>query len=101
MALQPFVRPWPLLQFRKIFFIQTVGLLGRGISLSQGRYLYPEEHKDRINRHTDIRFEPTISAFERAKTAHVLDRAATVIGNFTSKQIYTYPPFISPTYEAG
>jgi uncharacterized protein YccT (UPF0319 family) len=26
-----------------------------------------------------VRFERTISAFERAKTAHVLDRAATVI----------------------
>jgi hypothetical protein len=27
-------------------------------------------------------FEPTISAFERAKTVHALDRAATVIGFF-------------------
>jgi hypothetical protein len=27
-----------------------------------------------------VGFEPTISAFERAKTVHVLDRAATVIG---------------------
>jgi hypothetical protein len=27
-----------------------------------------------------VRFEPTIPAFERAKTVHALDRAATVIG---------------------
>jgi hypothetical protein len=30
-----------------------------------------------------VGFEPTISAFERVKTVHNLDRAATVIGNFT------------------
>jgi hypothetical protein len=28
-----------------------------------------------------VGFEPTIPAFERAKTVHSLDRAATVIGN--------------------
>jgi hypothetical protein len=27
-----------------------------------------------------VRFEPTIPVFERAKTVHVLDRVATVIG---------------------
>jgi hypothetical protein len=27
-----------------------------------------------------VGFEPTIPVFERAKTVHVLDRAATVIG---------------------
>jgi hypothetical protein len=27
-----------------------------------------------------VGFEPTIAVFERAKTVHVLDRAATVIG---------------------
>jgi hypothetical protein len=36
MALQPFVGPWPLFQFVELF-TQTVGLLGRGISPSQGR----------------------------------------------------------------
>jgi hypothetical protein len=35
------------------FFAQTVGLLGRGISLSQGRYLHTEQHKFRINAHAD------------------------------------------------
>jgi hypothetical protein len=39
----------PLLQFRNF-----VWLLGRGISKSQGRYLYTEQHKHRTNTHTDI-----------------------------------------------
>jgi hypothetical protein len=46
----------------------SVGLLGWGISPSQGRYL-----------HTDIMsqvgFEPKISVFERAKTVYALDSA--------------------------
>jgi hypothetical protein len=33
---------------------QSVGLLGRGISPSQGRYLHREQHKHRINAHTDM-----------------------------------------------
>jgi hypothetical protein len=31
-----------------------------------------------------VGFEPTIPAFERAKTVHALDRAATVIGEMGS-----------------
>jgi hypothetical protein len=38
MALQPFVGPWPLLEFRNFFFTQTLGLLGRVISPSESRY---------------------------------------------------------------
>jgi hypothetical protein len=37
-----------------IFFTQTVGLLGRVISPSQGRYLHTGQHKHRVNAHTDI-----------------------------------------------
>jgi hypothetical protein len=47
------VGPWPLFQFHDIF-TQTVGLLGRVISPSQGRYLHTGQHKHRINAHTDI-----------------------------------------------
>jgi hypothetical protein len=43
--------PWPLFQFLNLY---TVRLLGRGISPSQGRYLHTEQHKHRINTHTDI-----------------------------------------------
>jgi hypothetical protein len=34
-----------------IFFKQTVGFLGRGISPSQGRYLHTGQHKHRIDAH--------------------------------------------------
>jgi hypothetical protein len=40
-----------------------------------------------------VGFEPTIPAFERAKTVHALDRAATVIGNWQNGEavmIQTY-----------
>jgi hypothetical protein len=37
-----------------------------------------------------MRFEPTIPAFEGAKTVHALDRAATVIGIHTYILIYLY-----------
>jgi hypothetical protein len=33
-----------------------------------------------------VGFEPTIPAFERAKTVHALDRAATVSGNYVSSE---------------
>jgi hypothetical protein len=48
MALQPFFGPWPPFQFFCLF-TQSVGLLERGISPSQGRYLQTENHKHRIN----------------------------------------------------
>jgi hypothetical protein len=50
MALEPFVGPWPLLQFLDLFR-QFVRLFGRGISPLQGRYLHTGQHKHRINSH--------------------------------------------------
>jgi hypothetical protein len=74
------------------------------ISPSQGRYLHAGQHKHRINAHTDIyamsgirTHDPSVRvsedssclrllgyldwlAFERAKTVHALDRAATATG---------------------
>jgi hypothetical protein len=74
--------PWPLLSVS----LQTVGLLGRVVSSSQGLYLNTGQHKNRINTYTHqismscLGLEPTISASERAKTVHALDRSATVTG---------------------
>jgi hypothetical protein len=65
MALQPF---WTLI------ITQSVGHLGWGISPSQGRYKNTEQYKHIINAHSPV--------FERAKTVHDLDRAATVIGSY-------------------
>jgi hypothetical protein len=86
MALQPFVGPWPLLQFRN-HFTQTVRLLGRGISPSQ-RPLHTHRTTQTENKSIQtsmprVVFESTISAFERAKTFYVLNREVTVIGTIT------------------
>jgi hypothetical protein len=73
--------PWPLL-FSFMIILQTVGLLARVISSSQGLYLNTGQHKHRINTYTHqifmscVRFEPTIPASEREKTVHALDRSA-------------------------
>jgi hypothetical protein len=86
MALPAHSGPRPLIQFRK-HFSQTVGLLGRVMSPSQGRYLHTGQHKHRINAYTHqismlcVGFEPTIPATERAKTGRTSDRAATVTGS--------------------
>jgi hypothetical protein len=46
---------WTLAAFSAFYsYTQSVGLLGRGISPSQGRYLHTEQHKHRINVHTDV-----------------------------------------------
>jgi hypothetical protein len=58
----------------------SVGLLGRVISPSQGRYLIQTHNKHKQTSMHRVGFEPTIPGLERAKTVHGLDRAATVIG---------------------
>jgi hypothetical protein len=57
---------------------QSVGLLGRGISPSQGRYLHTEQHKQNKRTQTSmpwVRFEPTIPAFEHAETALIFSNS--------------------------
>jgi hypothetical protein len=84
LALQPFVGPWPLFQFNNLFSMRTVGLLGRGISPSQGRYIHTGQQKHRINEHTDIHALSGIrthdSSVRPSENSSPLDRAATVIG---------------------
>jgi hypothetical protein len=76
-----------LVDFRPFFsvliYTQSVGLLGREISSSQGLYLHREQHKHNKPTHISmprVGFEPKIPAFERAKAVHALGRAATVTG---------------------
>jgi hypothetical protein len=40
-----------------------------------------KHNKRKLTSMPEVVFEPTIPVFERAKTAHALDRAATVIGH--------------------
>jgi hypothetical protein len=73
-----------LFQFLDLF-TQSVGLLGRGISPSQGRYLHTGQHKQNKRTQTfmpQVEFEPTIPLFEWVKTVHALDHVAAVICNF-------------------
>jgi hypothetical protein len=57
------------------------------ISPSQGHYLTQTQNKQKLTSMPRVGFEPTIPAFERAKTVHALDLAATVIG---CEGVYTY-----------
>jgi hypothetical protein len=68
------IRPSSLFSLELIrkykFYRQLIGLLGRLISPSQGRYLQ-KQHKHRKNSETSkprVGFEPTIPVFEGAKT---------------------------------
>jgi hypothetical protein len=67
-----------------MIILQTVGLLGRVISPSQGRYLNTGQYKHRINAHTDMHVISGIrthnSSVERSKSVQAFDYAATVIG---------------------
>jgi hypothetical protein len=69
MALESFVGPWPFFQVLNLF-THSVGLLGRGTSPSQDRYLNTGQHKHRIkaHRHSYLKWnrthEPSVWAGE-------------------------------------
>jgi hypothetical protein len=66
-----------------ILYTQRVGLLWRGISPSQDRYLHRKTRTQNKRKQISVPrvgFEPTTLAFERTKTVHALDRTCTVIG---------------------
>jgi hypothetical protein len=68
--------------FSSFIHTQTVELLGRGISPSQGRYLHTEQQTKNKRTQTfmlQLGFELTIPVFELAKIFHASDCAATVI----------------------
>jgi hypothetical protein len=64
-------------------YTQSVGLLERGISPSQGRYLnrttQTQNKRGEISM-PRVGFEPIISVFKRTKTFYGIDSSATVIG---------------------
>jgi hypothetical protein len=72
---------------------QSVGLFGRGISPSKGRYLHRPKQAQNKRTQTSmsrVGFEPTIPVFEGVKTFHALDSAATVIGILRDAITYQY-----------
>jgi hypothetical protein len=77
--------------FSFLIHTQLLGLLGRGISPSQGRYQHTQQRKHRINAHIHPCLEwdsnprsQLIPVFERVKTVHAWARAATVISHSVS-----------------
>jgi hypothetical protein len=77
MALQPFVGPWPLLQFLNLY---TVGRTPWTGDQPVARHLptrrtTPTQNKRTQTSMSRVGFEPTTPVLERAKTVHALDRA--------------------------
>jgi hypothetical protein len=72
MALQPFVGPRPLFQFLTPIRSRLDSLYGGSAHRKAATYTGQHEHRT-----TWVGFQPTIPVFERAKTVHALDRAAT------------------------
>jgi hypothetical protein len=78
MALQPF-GPWSLFQFLNHIHCRYDSLDGRSARRKATTYT---QNKCTQTSMPLVGFEPTIPVFERTKTVHALDRAATVIGDF-------------------
>jgi hypothetical protein len=62
MALQPSVGLGRF--FSSLIYIQSVELLGRVISPSQGLYLYTRQHKHRINAYANIHASSRIRTYD-------------------------------------
>jgi hypothetical protein len=79
--------PLPLFQFLNLYTIGTIPWTG---DQPVARPLPAHRTAQTQNKRTQtsmprMRFQPTIPVFERGKTAHALDRAATVIGILLSR----------------
>jgi hypothetical protein len=85
MALPAHSGPWPLIQFRNHYFTdgRTPWTSDQLVARALSKYRTTQTEKNAYTHQTSMPsmgFEPTISASERAKTVHALDRAATVTG---------------------
>jgi hypothetical protein len=82
MALQPFVGPWPFLQFPNHFYTdrRTPWTGDQPVArLLPTHRTTQTQNKRAQTSMSEVGFEATIPMFERAKTVHALHRAATVI----------------------
>jgi hypothetical protein len=92
MALQPFVGAWPFFGF---LILYTVGSIPWTGDQPVARPLPTHRTTQTQNKCTQISmpwvgFKPTIPVFERAKTVHALDSAATVTGRPGSIPVQNY-----------
>jgi hypothetical protein len=81
MALQPF-KPWPPFQFLNLYTVGMTPWTGdQPVARPLSTHSITQTQNKRIQTSmTRVGFEPKIPAFERTKTVHALDYAATVIG---------------------
>jgi hypothetical protein len=101
MALQPFVGPWPLLQFRNLYTAGRTPWTGdQSVARPLPTHRTTQAQDKRTHKYKClwVGFEPTIPGFERAKTVHALDRAATVIGPHILYCIYITSTFLRFLY---
>jgi hypothetical protein len=86
MAVKPFVGNWPLLQFLEPIHRREESLGEWSARLKAATYTQNNTSTEKTHiMQTSIPWvglEPTIPAFDREKTIHVLDRATTLIGSF-------------------
>jgi hypothetical protein len=75
---------WAWAVFSVVYsYTQSVGLLGWGISLSQGRYLHTGQHKHKKSSQAfmpQLGLESMTPAFEQQKEVYASERAASVMG---------------------
>jgi hypothetical protein len=81
MTAQPSVGPWPLFQFLDRIHSLQASLDGGSTRRKAATYTQSNTTQNKCTQTSmpRVRFETTIPVFERAKTVHALDRAATVI----------------------
>jgi hypothetical protein len=85
MALQPFVGPWPLIQFLNPYTVAKTpwtGVMPVARPLPTHRTTQTQKKRTQTSMRR-MGFDPTIPVFVQAKTVHALDRAATVISGGT------------------
>jgi hypothetical protein len=82
MAVQSFVGSWPFFSFLILYTVGRTPWTGdQPVARPLPAHIGQLKQSKRIQTSMPwVGFEPMIQAFERAKTVHALDRAATVIG---------------------
>jgi hypothetical protein len=111
LSTHPSIHPWlysPLLGLGRFFsflmYTQSVGLLGRGSHVARPLSTHRTTQIQNKRSQTSmswVGFEPTIPAFELAKTVHALDCADTVICRFTSVFLNVFVSVFRNTRHTG
>jgi hypothetical protein len=88
MVLQPFVWPWPLLQFRNLFYTagRTSWTSDQPVARQLPTHRRTQTQNKRTHRHPWLQWDSQRSSERRV---HALDRAATVINLYIHVQLVT------------